>query len=104
MGTLEIGANKRIGPRNGAINVALCCKVHNSVCGVVSHNPRDQVGVTDITLGKVNAAGLLQRFKAETITRIGQRIQHHHCVVRVGVGPVVDEVHADESCSARDHQ
>ena len=74
MGTLEIGANKRIGPRNGAINVALCCKVHNSVCGVVSHNPRDQVGVTDITLGKVDAAGLLQGFETETITRIGQRI------------------------------
>ncbi|CAI8394316.1 MAG: Uncharacterised protein [Halieaceae bacterium] len=84
--------------------MALCRKVHNSVCVVVSHDLRDQVGVTDITLGKANAAGLLQRFKAETITRIGQRIQHHHCVVRVSFGPMVDEVHADEPRPARDHQ
>jgi len=59
VGALEIGANKRIGPGNGAIHVALCRKVHDRVDIVIRHDLRNQIGVTDISLDKVNALGLL---------------------------------------------
>ena len=83
--------------------MALCGKVYDRVDIVIRHNPCDQIRIANIALDKVNTLGLLQRLKAQTVTRIGQRIQHYDRVVRVCFDPVVDKVRADEPRPARDH-
>ena len=83
--------------------MALCRKVDDRVDIVIRHDPRNQSGIADIALDKVNARGLLKRLKAQTVARIGQRIQHYDGVVRVRLDPVVDKVHADEPRPACDH-
>ncbi len=50
----------------------------------------------------MNAAALLQRFKAETVARIGQRIQHHDPIIRILSGPVIDKVGTNKARTTGD--
>ena len=100
----QVGANKSIRPGNRTIHVALRCKMHDGVDGVIRHHFGDQGGITDIAFNKVDGTCCFQGLKAVAIAGIGQRIQHHQRILRMLDNPVINKVHADKPCPTRYQQ
>ena len=84
--------------------MALRGEVDNSVNRIFGHHAVNQRRIADVALDKHNVTALLERRQTCAVSCVGQRIQDNKLIVRAGVGPVVDEVHANEPRAPGDHE
>ena len=98
-GALDVGAQERLGVRDGVVVVALCGVVHDGV--VARHQPIQQLRVADVAHDELDA---VRRQPGDVlgVAGVGQLVQDGDVDARVVVHDVVHEVAADEAAAARD--
>ena len=98
-GSLDVGAQERLGVCDGVVVVALGGVVHDRV--VARHQLIEQLGVADVAHDELNA---VRRQPGDVlgVAGVGQLVQDGDVDARVVVDHVVDEVAADEAAAARD--
>lgn len=98
-GALHVGAQERLGVRDGVVVVALGGVVHDRV--VARDDTVQQLGVADVAHDELNA---VRRQPGDVlgVAGVGQLVQDGDVDARVVVDHVVDEVAADEAAAARD--
>lgn len=98
-GSLDVGAQERLGVCDGVVVVGLCGIVHDGV--VARHDLIEQRGVADVAHDELHAVGG-QPGDVLGVAGVGQLVQDGDVDVRVVVHDVVHEVAADEAAAARD--
>ena len=98
-GALDVGAQERLGVRDGVVVVALGGVVHDGV--VARYQPVQQPGVADVAHDELHAVGG-QPGDVLGVAGVGQLVQDGDVDVGVVVHHVVHEVAADEAAAARD--
>ena len=98
-GALDVGAQERLGVRDGVVVVALGGVVHDGV--VARDDTVQQPGVADVAHDELHAVGG-QPGDVLGVAGVGQLVQDGHVHVGVVVHHVVHEVTADEAAAARD--
>ena len=98
-GALHVGAQERLGVRDGVVVVALGGVVHDRV--VARHQPVQQLRVADVADDELHAVGG-QPGDVLGVAGVGQLVQDGDMDARVVVHDVVHEVAADEAAAARD--
>ena len=98
-GALDVGAQERLGVRDGVVVVALGGVVHDGV--VARDDAVQQLGVADVADDELHAVGGQPR-DVLGVAGVGQLVQDGHVHLGVVVHDVVHEVAADEAAAARD--
>ena len=98
-GALHVGAQERLGVRDGVVVVALGGVVHDRV--VARHQPVQQLRVADVAHDELHAVGGQPR-DVLGVAGVGQLVQDGDVDARVVVHDVVHEVAADEAAAASD--
>lgn len=98
-GALHVGAQERLGVRDGVVVVALGGVVHDRV--VARHQPVQQLRVADVAHDELHAVRRQPR-DVLGVAGVGQLVQDGHVDARVVLHHVVHEVAADEAATARD--
>ena len=98
-GALDVGAQERLGVRDGVVVVALCGVVHDGV--VARYQPVQQLRVADVAHDELHAVGG-QPGDVLGVAGVGQLVQDGDVHPGVVVDHVVHEVAADEAAAARD--
>ena len=98
-GSLDVGAQERLGVRDGVVVVALGGVVHDRV--VARDDAVQQPGVADVADDELHAVGGQAR-DVLGVAGVGQLVQDGDVDARVVVHDVVHEVAADEAAAARD--
>lgn len=98
-GALDVGAQERLGVRDGVVVVALCGVVHDGI--VARDDPVQQLRVADVAHDELHAVRG-QPGDVLGVAGVGQLVQDGHVDARVVVHDVVHEVAADEAAAARD--
>ena len=98
-GALHVGAQERLGVRDGVVVVALGGVVHDGV--VARHDPIEQRGVADVAHDELHAVRG-QPGDVLGVAGVGQLVQDGDVDARVVVHDVVHEVAADEAAAASD--
>lgn len=98
-GALDVGAQERLGVRDGVVVVGLRGVVHDGV--VARDEPVQQPGVADVAHDELHAVGGQPR-DVLGVAGVGQLVQDGNMYARVVVHHVVHEVAADEAAAARD--
>ena len=98
-GALHVGAQERLGVRDGVVVVALGGVVQDRV--VARHQPVQQLRVADVAHDELHAVRRQAR-DVLGVAGVGQLVQDGDVDARVVVHDVVHEVAADEAAAARD--
>ena len=98
-GALHVGAQERLGVRDGVVVVALGGVVHDRV--VARHQPVQQLRVADVAHDELHAVRRQAR-DVLGVAGVGQLVQDGDVDARVVVHDVVHEVAADEAAAASD--
>ena len=98
-GALDVGAQERLGVRDGVVVVALGGVVHDGV--VARDDAIQQLRVADVAHDKLDPV-LGQPRDVLGVAGVGQLVQDGHVDARVVLHHVVHEVAADEAATARD--
>lgn len=98
-GALHVGAQERLGVRDGVVVMALGGVVHDRV--VARDDAVQQLRVADVAHDQLNAVRG-QPGDVLGVAGVGQLVQDGDVDARVVVDHVVDEVAADEAAAARD--
>ncbi len=98
-GALHVGAQERLGVRDGVVVVALGGVVHDRV--VARDDPIEQLRIADVAHDELHAVRG-QPGDVLGVAGVGQLVQDGHMNVGVVVHHVVHEVAADEAAAARD--
>ena len=98
-GALHVGAQERLGVRDGVVVVALGGVVHDRV--VARDEPVQQLGVADVAHDELHAVGGQPR-DVLGVAGVGQLVQDGDVHPGMVVDHVVHEVAADEAAAARD--
>lgn len=98
-GALHVGAQERLGVRDGVVVVGLCGVVHDGV--VARDDAVQQPCVADVAHDELHAVGG-QPGDVLGVAGVGQLVQDGDVDVGVVVHHVVHEVAADEAAAARD--
>ncbi len=98
-GALHVGAQERLGVRDGVVVVALGGVVHDGV--VARHQLIEQPGVADVAHDELHAVGG-KPGDVLGVAGVGQLVQYGDVDARVVIDHVVHEVAADEAAAARD--
>ena len=98
-GALHVGAQERLGVRNGVVVVALGGVVHDGV--VARDDAVQQPGVADVAHDELHAVGG-QPGDVLGVAGVSQLVQDGDVRLGVVVHDVVHEVAADEAAAARD--
>lgn len=98
-GALHVGAQERLGVRDGVVVMALGGVVHDRV--VARDDAVQQLRVADVAHDQLNAVRG-QPSDVLGVAGVGQLVQDGDVDARVVVDYVVDEVAADEAAAARD--
>ncbi len=85
VGAHDIGFNERVRARDRPVDMALGREMHDGVDGMIGQRRFDQRLVADIAVNKGNA---VQPRQILAPPRIGQGIQHHHLIARMGAAPI----------------
>ena len=98
-GALDVGAQERLGVRDGVVVVGLRGVVHDGI--VAGDQLVEQSGIADVAHDELHAVGGQAR-DVLGVAGVGQLVQDGDVDVRVVVHDVVHEVAADEAAAARD--
>jgi len=98
-GALDVGAQERLGVRDGVVVVALGGVVHDGV--VARDDAIQQLRVADVAHDELDPV-LGQPRDVLGVAGVGQLVQDGHVDARVVLHHVVHEVAADEAATARD--
>ena len=98
-GALDVGAQERLGVRDGVVVVALGGVVHDRV--VARHQLVEQLRVADVAHDELHAVGG-QTGDVLGVAGVGQLVQDGDVDARVAVDHIAHEVAADEAAAARD--
>ena len=98
-GALDVGAQERLGVRDGVVVVALGGVVHDGI--VAGDQLVEQSGIADVAHDELHAVGGQAR-DVLGVAGVGQLVQDGDVDVRVVVHDVVHEVAADEAAAASD--
>src|SRR5262249_4397233 len=100
----DVGAQKALGILDGAIHVRFGGKVYNGVDALLLDERSDPLLIADVAMHEAQALRLEKLFDAREITRVGQSVEHYQAVGGMGGTPVVTEVGANKSRTARDKE
>jgi hypothetical protein len=96
----DVGLDESVGAENRAIDMGLRGKVHDRVDALLPQQLLDERTVGDVAVDEAKGRLIIGHAQAGEIACIGERIEHHHTLLRMLLQPVVDEVATDESGSA----
>src|SRR5690606_18589216 len=98
---VDVGADRRGGVPDRAIDMGLRGEVHDRARAVPGQQSIDQPAVADVAVHEEMARIALEQAQVAQVARVGQRVEVQHRLVATGE-PVEDEVAADEAGAAGD--
>ena len=99
VGALDVGAQERLGVRDGVVVVALRRVVHDGV--VPGDDAVEELSVADVPHHELDAV-LGQPSDVLRVAGVGELVEHGHVHAGVAVDDVVHEVAADEAAPTGD--
>ena len=100
--TDDVGVDEGVRAGNRSVHMALCSKMNHGVYTMLLHQFFKQHFVADGALDEIKPIGIPDRRQIRFIAGVGECIEYHDRVSRVGFAPVMHEVSTDETGGAGD--
>ncbi len=100
----DVRGDEDIGVGDGTIDMRLGGEMHHRVDVFLAQEFFHARPVANVTDHESEARLRLAAVEVSPVPGVGERVQHHHAITRVGGEPVLGEMRTDEARTAGDEQ